>query len=430
MVRGFRAWCAVAVLATVPCLTVACFTDASDTSPDATWVGTITTEGNVTTVVNESGSVWGGAATLVEEASIGVDAGADEYMFGRVTGISAHGDRIYVVDSQVPAVRLYDLDGVYLGDLGGRGQGPGEYQYPLSIGVANDGTVFVHDAGGGSLLVYSAEGEPINTIRPSGFRVSGGPGMVVTGEGEAYILVVMPRDDPGDELRVGRMPFGRDGTAGEPILPPQFEDRAYVMAESETVLTSLPVPFAPNGTYSLAPSRILVVGVPDAYGFEWRHPDGRTTVVHRSWEPVPVNAEEADHHQRFVTARMRRVDPSWTWDAGEIPAFKPAFESFVPALSGEVWVIRPGPGELINEECPSDNDGLAELAEPCWRDRRIIDVFGADGRFLGEVEDVPEIRFATRPHIDGRTIIARAEDELGTIRVKRYRLVLPGEERR
>jgi hypothetical protein len=408
-------------------LTFACRAPESGTEADATWVGTMTTEGAVTTVVNESGSVWGGTATLVEEASIGVETGADEYMFGRVTGISAHGDRIYVVDSQVPAVRLYDMDGVYLGDLGGRGQGPGEYQLPLSIGVADDGTVFVHDAGGGSLLVYSAEGEPINTIRPSGLRVSGGPAMVVTVEVEAYILVVIPRDDPDDELRVGRMPYSRDGTAGEPFLPPQFEDRAYVLAESEAVLTSLPVPFAPNGTYALAPSRILVVGVPDAYGFELRHPDGRTTVVHGYWDPVPVDAGEADHQQRFVTAKMRRVDPSWTWDAGEIPAFKPAFESFVPAVSGEVWVIRPGAGEVTNEECPSDVDGLAELAVPCWSDRRIIDVFGADGRFSGAVEDVPEIRLGTRPYIDGDTIIAHTEDELGTIRVKRYRLVLPGE---
>ncbi len=43
------------------------------------WVGAFTTEGNVTTVVNESGSLWGAPATLVEEASIGVVEGADEF---------------------------------------------------------------------------------------------------------------------------------------------------------------------------------------------------------------------------------------------------------------------------------------------------------------------------------------------------------------
>ena len=39
---------------------VACATQEPATDTDGTWVGTITTEGNVTTVVNESGSVWEG----------------------------------------------------------------------------------------------------------------------------------------------------------------------------------------------------------------------------------------------------------------------------------------------------------------------------------------------------------------------------------
>ncbi len=55
---------------------VACAPQESATDTDGTWVGTITTEGNVTTVVNESGSVWGDVE-LVEEASIGVLDGDD-----------------------------------------------------------------------------------------------------------------------------------------------------------------------------------------------------------------------------------------------------------------------------------------------------------------------------------------------------------------
>ncbi len=44
----------------------ACSPPEPEGAADGTWVGTITTEGNVTTVVNESGSVWGGTARLVE----------------------------------------------------------------------------------------------------------------------------------------------------------------------------------------------------------------------------------------------------------------------------------------------------------------------------------------------------------------------------
>ena len=97
-------------------------------SDDSTWVGTITTEGNVTTVTTESGSVWAGTAQLVEEASIGVEVGQDAYMFGEVRDFAATDGRIYVLDLQVPALRVYDWNGGWLRDFGRRGQGPGEFQ--------------------------------------------------------------------------------------------------------------------------------------------------------------------------------------------------------------------------------------------------------------------------------------------------------------
>jgi len=65
---------------------LACSPEPAADSGDTTWVGTITTEGNVTTVVNESGSVWGGTARLVEEASIGLAVGPEEYIRLSVQG--------------------------------------------------------------------------------------------------------------------------------------------------------------------------------------------------------------------------------------------------------------------------------------------------------------------------------------------------------
>lgn len=67
---------------------------------DGAWDGTVTTEDNVTTVVNQTGSVWGGTAQLIEEASIGVDAGDEPYLLGDVNGVVAHDGRIYVLDGQ------------------------------------------------------------------------------------------------------------------------------------------------------------------------------------------------------------------------------------------------------------------------------------------------------------------------------------------
>jgi len=49
-----------------------------------------------------AGSVWGGTATLVEEASIGVETGEAPYLLGTVSALSAHDDRIFLLDGQVP----------------------------------------------------------------------------------------------------------------------------------------------------------------------------------------------------------------------------------------------------------------------------------------------------------------------------------------
>ncbi len=81
----------IVAVSAVALAALACGPQESSTDAAGTWVGTITTEGDVTTVVNESGSVWGGVATLVEEVSIGLETGDVPYLFGRV-GDSASDD--------------------------------------------------------------------------------------------------------------------------------------------------------------------------------------------------------------------------------------------------------------------------------------------------------------------------------------------------
>jgi hypothetical protein len=105
----------------------ACSPGSVDIPTDDAWVGTITTEGNVTTVVTEAGSVWGGAARLVEEASIGVDVGPEKYMFGYIHGIYATDEEVFILDTQVPVLRVYDYAGRHLRDIGGPGGGPARW---------------------------------------------------------------------------------------------------------------------------------------------------------------------------------------------------------------------------------------------------------------------------------------------------------------
>lgn len=57
--------------------------------------------------------MWEGWARLVEDLSIGVESGEDAYMFGRITGLYATADEIFVVDEQIPVVRVFDMGRSY-----------------------------------------------------------------------------------------------------------------------------------------------------------------------------------------------------------------------------------------------------------------------------------------------------------------------------
>ena len=64
-------------------------------------------------------------------------------------------------------------------------------------------------------------------------------------------------------------------------------------------------------------------------------------------------------------------------------------------------------------------------AVSCWRDVAGLDVFEAEsGRFLGQIE--PPYTLSHPVFLDD-AILTVHEDDAGTIMVKRYRPVLPGE---
>jgi len=392
------------------------------------WIGTVSTEGDVTTVVNQSGSLWGGRAALVEEASIGVEAGEDVYMLGNVRSVAASDDRIFVIDSQVPALRVYDWDGNWIRDIGGEGQGPGEFQDPTAVGVDAQGRIWLHEQTNTRMSIFAPDGGLLATHALGGMRISSsGSSMTLRPEGIAYVFDVLRPEDPSsdDPFTTIMKPYDADGSSGEPIEIPRFDDYVGLEARSTNAVRFTAVPFTPNGMTDFTVDGALLVGKPDSYRFEIRGDDGHTIVVERAWEPFEVQPEEAEAHRRAVTAYMRGMDPEWTWAGPDIPATKPAYSDLVPTMSGEVWVVRPGPGSRVPDCDPETEETLGD-EPPCWTEARIVDVFGADGRYLGDLDLPDELALRPPPFIRGDVVIARVEDEAGTVMVKRYRLVLPG----
>jgi hypothetical protein len=415
------------------------------------WQHTRTTEGDVTTVSTTDGSQWGGPAILEEELSIGVAAGDEPYMFGQVASVWATDDAIWVVDRTVPAVRVYDHQGTWLRDIGGAGQGPGEYEAPTQVVVTDDGRIIVADMSRRT-NIYDASGTALATWNAASrggvfIGISGGS-LLLRDDGSLWTrTAAMPTQQQmqqGGTLRIpqGMAPLDQDGAQGELVEPPAIggQDAAMEMRTAgssgggmSVSMTSGPGgPFAPSYVWAMAPNGDWVVGAAESYRFEIHHAAGGRTIVERYWDPVPVLDEEAAYFVERTERSRQRFDPEYRYDGPPAPASKPAYSQLAVDRDGRIWVQRQGTGYRI-PGC-EDDDGtqtatsggggrvVMTTSQPCWSSRVIRDVFDASGDYLGEVI-APEGLSLGATYIRDDLFLVVAEDEEGLVMVKKYRIV-------
>ena len=295
----------------------------------------------------------------------------------------------------------------------------------------------VRDDDNARINFFSAEGALIED-----WSLSGGFGTsrqsFVTSDGTLYSPEPVSRDPQTNRSIWGMVPYGPGGEPGEPIPNPNPPDFDALRFPASTV--TMPdgrqvtgrgglVPFSPRTIAEFLPAGAIIAGTSDQYRMEVRHFDGRVLVIERTIKPVPVSSEEAAWTKRYITALRRRSVPTWSWDGPDIPEHKGFFELVVGDPDGRVWVSRTGPGVRADECDENPEPKPASEITRCWENTLVVDVFGSDGHFLGDVEMPPgfgvyELR---RAFISGDMVLIQSEDEAGTIMVKRYRLVLPGE---
>jgi 6-bladed beta-propeller len=74
-----------------------------------------------------------------------LEAEAKEEMFAfPIHAARDDGGNLYVLDSKDNCIKKFDPDGRFLLEFGRHGQGPGEFQYPLMLGIAGKNRLLVH----------------------------------------------------------------------------------------------------------------------------------------------------------------------------------------------------------------------------------------------------------------------------------------------
>ncbi len=365
---------------------------------------------------------WEGKAQLIQEAIIGVGQESEEYYLGRPVGIVAHGDHIYILDNQVPILRMYDLQGNHVRDIGRIGQGPGEYQMPWSLGINSvDGTLFIREAMGGTLHEYSREGDPLGLRRPAlgGASVAPTLHLKVTNTGIPYIRVSKYRRDQESKTEGYQTNYmvsvDPSGSLIDTLFVPDYLDQSYLLVAHtpEGLPISERVPFSPEQIWTMSPSGILIHGISDSYHLQLVAQDGSEQTIHREVTPVEVLPNERRWYEQRIRDSFKRFDTGWRWNAKATPTYKPYFSFIFADQNGRIWILRQGIGRF-------------KESEDIWQNMLNFEVFEENtGRYLGEVEVPDGIMLFPEPFVLDDTFFALFSEQDGASVVKRFRLVIP-----
>jgi hypothetical protein len=392
----------------------------SDGDLEGGWQAIRDTVGDTVVVRTVSGSVWGGVARLVPEMTIGVLDGAEEYMFGRVLGLGEgpSGD-VYVVDAQVPALRVYSPEGVYQATIGRQGEGPGEYAQPDGLAVLSDGRLVLRDPRLGRLTVYAPDGTLLDTWPARAGTFLGNP-IHSDAADNVWVPVLMEEGLSESGFVLGLARLGRDGTVRDTVTEPfSGYEPPTLVARSEVGMSVTQLPFSPRAIWTVSPEGYFVAGVSTSYTFTLDRP-GSPLRIERVVDPVPVAPDEGRLARARVTASLRRTAPGWTWDGPDVPPHKPAYRALHVGNDGRIWVLTTEEGvELPNEDYDPEDSGSFPTR---WEEDVAFDVFEPDGRYLGRVETPEGFSLYPYPVFGTDYVLAVMNDALDVQRVVRFRI--------
>ncbi len=382
------------------------------------------TIGDTIVVRTESGSLWGAPRELVPAVSIGVLEGEDAYMFGPIGALAVSPDgRIFVLDLQVPVVRLFSPDGVHMRDVGSAGEGPGEYKEPDGgLAYMPNDQVIVRDPGTGKMVVFDGAGEPADDWRlPYGGGFNTSRGFYWDSAGHLMTLTITNLGAPVTEWQRGFIRFDPQGTVLDTLIPPAWNfDPWIVSGRRENSSSTSRVPYGPESLVYYSPLGYWVGGLNTDYRIDQFRPDGSVVRIERSWDPVAVDPTEASLLRRRMEKNFRDRFPGWSWNGPDIPDTKPPYSSLMVGEDGRIWVVVATPSEeFMTVADARDEERATGNIVNRFRALVAFDVFEPDGEYLGRANAPQGFSLSPRPVFRGETVWAVVQDEFEVQRVVR-----------
>lgn len=338
--------------------------------------------------------------------------------FHRVSGARVgRGGDVFILDGGIPAIRVFDAQGVFLRQIGRRGDGPGELRAPVSWGITGE-RVWIADQRLGRLSIFTLDGELVSDRRldPTVEGRAGAGVAPIQALPAGGFLAVTPLGPDFQRAQRGRVSFsqhlvrlGQDLTISDTLVTYRLESPAISLGAGGfmalgTLFDGPIVVHAPDQQTITVDRRAAPRSSRKAeFQVNMRSARG-TRAVTFQYAPVPTPAAVRDSITNTVVERGRQVgrtrgETQEILDFIALPLNQPPVSNAHLAPNGELWLER---------------EELAGRTRWLVLDREL--------RPVAYVSAPPGRRPRLTAVVEGG-LWAVEEDELGVHRVVRYRIV-------
>ena len=294
--------------------------------------------------------------TLEEVHRLGDESAGDTILFGPITQIVVNRDgELLVLESpRSPLVHVFESDGIYLSQVGGRGEGPGEYRYLSSAAIGAADSVYLWEIVTNRILVYDPD--DFSYVRSIEVKNDGEKqfNTIIGAVGDGWIMTkslssFLESDDGSMTINNDRhyelIKVNRDGSYGTDILGTVDEYEMIYNLQEGGGMNFIWTPFGRSPSWAVDHDDMLYYGWSDEIEIITVSTDGSTRdTIRYEHEPVPItDAEmaEAMPEESLFRELVEAREPHET---------KPAFQTFLVDEMSRIWIKLSSPENAVQAE--------------------------------------------------------------------------------
>lgn len=323
---------------------------------------------------------WGANVRLVPLVTIGSLDGPPEYAFGSIDLVAGEkSGGFFVFDSKYVQIRRYNAAGKLIANIGGRGNGPGEYQELLGMALLGDSALVTWDPRNARVTFFGLDGK----VRSSFRAVLGGMTYAADVFGIDNAGIVSLQSGIGGTRRYVR--YRPNGTVLDTLTSVLDNLGGFMLQTTDGSRYSFETArFAkPNPLGGLITASTNTLGFAMTVG-------SKPLRVERAYTPVRLGAEERKEWEAYADyfySRAKAEHPQAGVQSPApvlttIPSVKPAIRDLSVDRDGRIWLDVYTPAEKRNIPPRPKGDARPQLT---WRERSAFDVFAPSGEYLGRV---------------------------------------------